>query len=288
MRKRVFKRTFFIILIFLFILLLIPTNFSFSFGEEKNDNNYFGAIRKSHYDGRFEMGLEVGIDYDGLHLEENEVSTFKSRLQSVFNEFLEQEKSYINLKYSQSEDKKYSPDEDIVFGEIECGNNFLYFGITFSSIDAYMYYYSDVSIEVNEGFLISNTIIDISNPFLEKQSDLELKKDYYLDKIYSLGKGLSIEQSIKNDYKPRMMFDFISRRDNYISNCEGVYIDSEGYYHYAWGRGKDFTNMTLKLNIANRGWWYLLGLTIPLAGMGIALVVIFVKKKMDNNKGKKQ
>lgn len=287
MIKKVFKGTFFVAVIFLFVFLFMPMcKLSVSYGDEANNSdNYIAELRQSYVDGKFEKGLEVGIDYNSLHLESEELSLFKTNLSSALKEILNYEKNYITQIYNESEDKKYSPIEDIVFGEIEQGEDYFYFGITFSSIEAYKYYYSDLISEINDGFLITSLKVKMVSPFNIVVDELNTtKSNFYLKKIYSACKGLSIEDSIKTNYKPKFMFDFVSGRSNYWSDCEGLYVDNAGYYHYIWGTSKEFAEMNLHLNYANKGWWYLLGLTIPLACMGVSIVIILLN---DKNKKRK-
>ena len=283
MKSAIVKRlSLVIVLIFLILLLLFPVGTFSANASELNDSNYIMTYYFQKRNGEFVVGTEVGIDFKNLSDQELEIATFQERLKFQLDKLLEIEKRYIFEKYDSSEDEMFSPSEHIKFEEtyISLEDNFAVYYISFSSFEVYNQYYQDIVLKENiNSFLLRKESYHFDNPFYLNGNYRTNKNEEILSSVLLASEGLSFENQFRTSYNPDYYLDFLADKSKARTNANYFGVDSDNYYHYIWKLNSDnnLKNLYINLTFINYGWWYLLGLGVPLLVMGFAIIVTKVK-----------
>lgn len=222
---------------------------------------------------------------------------FKTQLVSYLNSDLLNKKAKIEAQYAQETNEKYNPSECIVFGDngqAVKAKDYVGYNIEYSSVDVFKYY-NNISTTYKKGFFLDKSSQVLDNPFNDQNENsgtFITEADRYKAMYINAAEDVGLDSYVKENYKPYYYNDYVTLSRRTKSNAHSVVQDKDNYYHHIWvSDGETLTNddeMLLTLNIIHSGWWYLLGISIPLVVMGVAIVVVKItgKSKVKVNKVK--
>ncbi len=269
------------VLIGLFAMLgmLVFNNYFGSpfYRNEKLPDNYISYQIKIDEKANVAFGLNLNINAKSFASNENELDIFKEKIKSMMDESLtgqiqEFEENRQDDKYSYKIEKPEWMENDSIS-----------YQIIFPSIVAFDYYCDQVSFHKNDNFLMTILKFNFSSKIFEK-----VKDENFLNGIYDCAKGMSFEEKLKQNFQPNFFIEFSSKVRRANSNGD-YFIASDGFYsHICKVRNENKkTSFNITLNFIYPGWWYLLGITIPLAIMALAIIVCIAIDYLIKKRGKK-
>lgn len=282
----------------LMALLLLVSNFSFS--TVANASNYKGEYISISYelneDKEVIWSLDFGLNTDKMGLKEEEKATYRVNMQLMVGKLAEKKKKSIVDFYLNNPVEEYKPDNVIKASTpiYDQKTDSAGFKIKYSSIDVYNFYNfkeNDVN-EVQENVFITTQIKKTTLPFaevIEVENQQLYLGQYYYNEFVSACKGLSIESQMAL-YDPQFIYDYQSSSHRIKTNSDLTYNDADGNCHYVWTEKINTLNqlsiVSLSLTTANKGWWYLLAIIVPLLVMAIIIAVIKIKDKVSKKQEK--
>ena len=283
----------FILISLVMAILFLLTSFSIA-PSFANAANYSGDYICISYDVNDESeviwSLDFGGNIDKRGLNEGEKADYRVRVQLLLQRLLDEKIQTLLSVYQNNQKEEFLPSETIKTSApiYDQKTDSAGFKIKYSSVEVYKFYNEKDTDrnEVYKNLLISKQIKESVFPFAEEvegKSGKTTLARYYRNEFISACKGLSIENSIAV-YNPQFIYDYSSSTNRIKSNADLTYTDANGKYHYAWGETVNNINssiiMSMSLTLANRGWWYLFAIAIPLVIMIIAIIAVKIKEKI--------
>ena len=118
----------------------------------------------------------------------------------------------------------------------------------------------------------------------QKITVAERYRQAYLDSISFIENF----DEISNKYLPDLVYNYGTQYGNIKSDAQTIFQDTDGLYHHVWV--ENFSNLstddtiTLYVNSANQGWWYLFYLVLILTLMSGAIITVKLIKNKKNKK----
>lgn len=237
----------------------------------------------------YEM-LDFGIRAKSINASATEVELYKQKAVSFINELLNEKINAIKNKYllsSQPEEYNYEGNISYSATYVSSSDSVCYL-IEYSSSTIFNFYNEDAVYTIKEGFFVSKSTKTQEFYFSKVNSAGKTLAQEYKERFLSAVAGLSFENTLKNSYSPKYIYDYITGNSRVKSNADSIVKDNGGYYHHLWSNSGDCANaqnVIITRSVIHAGWWYFLGVAIPLAVMIIAIIIVKIQnKKKKTNK----
>ncbi len=213
-------------------------------------------------------GYEIDIDMRDYISHENEIETFKNRLSMVAKEKFDREVEFISQNFDPAQ-----IDEIISFSSpVWKSTSNLRYEIVFANFDLFNRCFEKAKFDRANKIFIQYFNFEISKDFFDADYNSQI-----LNKIYKCASGMSFENSFVKNFKPNFYFDFSSRVRRTSSNAGNFYFENN-VYHHVWQlcEGKAQNDFKATLKYIQSGWWYLLGVALPLAIMLVSIIAVLI------------
>lgn len=167
------------------------------------------------------------------------------------------------------------------------------FSLLFTSQQAWRYYHSSSS-EGNEtnkdhwdyGFInkvISKGQFPFAGEVKMHDGTIKLAGQRYVEAYLSTASMLSIYETVKQTYRPDLVYDYATPYHQIKSDAAYQYADDSGLYHHTWMQNYQELSRADSIQLytteVNRGLWYLTFMMIVLAGCATTILIILFRKR---------
>lgn len=299
MKKILNKKFIFTLLAFALLLTFSSLTFAPKFAHAANyTGDYICISQEPFSNGRIAWSLDFGLNTEAKGLKEEEKGTYRVNIQLMVQKLYEAKRAEIEKIYAENPVEEFKPQDCIrvsipvyVQDKDSVGFSFIY-----QSAEVFDFYNSkptDIN-KVSDNLFLKIQVKKIIFPFAERLQVEGVTMNlatYYRNLFIKACEGLSIESTIAQIYDPQFIFDYANYSNKVKSNADLTYTNA-GKFHHAWGERLSGVNENIivsrSLTTPHRGWWYLFAIIVPLACMGIAILVIVIKNKKDGRKEKQE
>ena len=284
------------------IMLIFSLSFFYGFSPQKTYEKFDDFIMLSldfSSNGQIVQSIDFSVNSGWVNNEAlsiKETIEFRKALtkniESIRSEFLF---SYA-LLYMQNPNEEYKINKGLLLSGVTYNetSDTLGFKMCFTSVGAWEYYHPTKQNENQEKTnkrknIFLNKVKSVGVfPFssVVKVAEKEEKTigRRYQEKYISSAEGLSFWQKLKNQYKPRFIYNYSAFNAKLRSDSQYKFSDQQQHTHHIWIVENDNLNEKNSISLyyyqINKGAWIIAVLTISLTAMLISIISIkFSKKK---------
>ncbi len=210
------------------------------------------------------------------------------QIEGIRNEFL----FSFALKYMQSPVEEYKINQGVALSPLtldEKGET-MGFKMLFSGHGAWNYYHGVTpSSSPQKGNIFLNKLQSKGGfPFSALVQTAENQKtmvgDRYKEKYLASAEGLSFAQKLKEEYSPLFVYTYSTFNKKLHSNADQTFINANGHLSHSWQSQNlaEEKEISLCQYVINKGVWLIFAISLPLAGMAVAIIVIKVRERKNN------
>ena len=285
--SKIFKKWWLVFALFLFIPLALLGGGEKSSADTSSEINYVKHTVMVKGDGKVSVSLIMSTEFPNNYTILQK-EAFKTELTALLTKDLIEKKGEIISAYLLDPKEGYNPDEVIVFGDngkAVQANDYVGYNIEYASLSVYKFYNNYVA-SYKKGFLydtFSQSFDNIFNNTVQVSGSDITEAEKYKQLFISASEVVGMEDYATVKYQPYYYNDYMTLLARTKSTAYSIVKDSDNYYHHIWiSESQNLTNddeMITSFKIIHKGWWYLLGTFIPLAVMGVIILILTIIKR---------
>ncbi len=211
------------------------------------------------------------------------------QVEGIRNEFL----FSVALKYLQNPIEEYKINQGVALSPVSLAEDgkTMGFKILFSGAGAWNYYHDITpSSSPQKGNIFINKLqsqgeFPFSASIQISENQTISVGERYKEKYIASAEGLSFSQKLKEEYSPIFVYTYSTFNQKLHSNADSTFVNANGNLSHSWQCQNlaDGREISLCQYVINKGVWLIFAISIPLAGMAVAITVI--KLREGKNKG---